>query len=133
MFVTVLVPCRRCVGASGSGGAAPRRRLVGRVFPAARAAQPSEHEDVLWFALSRKCFFSFSQFLEHAQYCRELYCSRPERKVFLFNAFLLCFSLFFVSANVAFSLSLPRIWLSRSTSKIDALDDGETPLPLTAS
>ena len=28
--------------------AAPRRRLVGRVpFPAARAAQPSEHEDLL--------------------------------------------------------------------------------------
>ena len=32
-----------------------------------------------------------------------------------------------------FSLSLPRIWLSRSTSKIDALDDDETPLRLTAS
>ena len=31
------------------------------------------------------------------------------------------------------SLSLPRIWLSRSTSKIDALDDDETPLRLTAS
>ena len=32
-----------------------------------------------------------------------------------------------------FILSLPRIWLSRSTSKIDALDDDETPLRLTAS
>ena len=32
-----------------------------------------------------------------------------------------------------FILSLPRIWLSRSTSKIDALDDDETPLRWTAS
>ena len=31
------------------------------------------------------------------------------------------------------SVSLPRIWLSRSTSKIDALDDDETPLQFTAS
>ena len=46
------------------------------------------------------------------------------------------FWLFFsvsVAAHVAFSLPLPRIWLSRSTSKIDALDDDETPLRLTAS
>ena len=34
---------------------------------------------------------------------------------------------------LSFSVSLPRIWLSRSTSKIDALDDDETPLRLTAS
>ena len=32
-----------------------------------------------------------------------------------------------------FSLLLPRIWLSRSTSKIDALDDDETPLRYTSS
>ena len=32
-----------------------------------------------------------------------------------------------------FSLSLPRIWLSRSTSKIDARGVDETPLRLTAS
>ena len=34
---------------------------------------------------------------------------------------------------LSFSVSLPRIWLSRSTSKVDALDDDETPLRLTAS
>ena len=32
-----------------------------------------------------------------------------------------------------FSLSLPRIWLSHSTSKTDALDDDETPRRFTAS
>ena len=42
--------------ASCSRSAAPRRRLVGRVlFPAARAAQPSEHEDLLGSAMSRNC------------------------------------------------------------------------------
>ena len=39
----------------------------------------------------------------------------------------------FSRAPLSFSVSLPRIWLSRSTSKIDALDDDETPLRLTAS
>ena len=40
--------------ASCSRGAASRRRLVRRVlFPAARAAQPSEHEDLLGSAISR--------------------------------------------------------------------------------
>ena len=35
-----------------------RRRLVRRVvFMPARAAQPSEHEDLCGFALSRKCLF----------------------------------------------------------------------------
>ena len=34
---------------------------------------------------------------------------------------------------LSLSSSLPRIWLSRSTSKIDALGDDETPLRLTAS
>ena len=34
---------------------------------------------------------------------------------------------------LAFSLSPSRIWLSRSTSKTDALDDDETPLRLTVS
>ena len=39
----------------------------------------------------------------------------------------------FVAADVAFSLSLPRIWLSHSTSETDALEEDETPLRLTAS
>ena len=46
------------------------------------------------------------------------------------------FSVFFsfsVVAHVAISLSLLRMWLSRSTSKTDALDDDETPLRLTSS
>ena len=38
-----------------------------------------------------------------------------------------------VAAHVTFSLSLPRIWLSRSSSKTDALDDDEPPLRFTAS
>ena len=42
--------------ASCSRSAASRRRLVGRVLlPAARAAQPSEHEDLLGSAMSRNC------------------------------------------------------------------------------
>ena len=42
--------------ASCSRSAAPRRRLVRRVrFQAARAAQPSEHEDLLGLAMSRNC------------------------------------------------------------------------------
>ena len=49
-----------------------------------------------------------------------------------FNAFLVVV-LCCVSANVAFSLSPPRIWPSRNTSKTDALDDDETPLGVTAS
>ena len=40
----------------------------------------------------------------------------------------LCFPIVFVSAPVAVSLSLPRIWVSRSTSKTDADDDDESPL-----
>ena len=39
----------------------------------------------------------------------------------------------FSPVPLSFSVSLPRIWLSRSTSEIDALDDDETPLRLTAS
>ena len=43
-----------------------------------------------------------------------------------------CFFSGSVAAHVTFSLSLTRIWLSRSTSKTDALDDDETPLRFTA-
>ena len=39
----------------------------------------------------------------------------------------------FSRVPLSFSVSLPRIWLSRSTSKIDALDDDETLLRVTAS
>ena len=43
--------------ANCSRSAAPRRRLVGRVLlPAARAARPSEHEDLLGSAISRNQF-----------------------------------------------------------------------------
>ena len=53
------------------------------------------------------------------------------------NAFQ-CFSVFFVvftvgSIRLMFSVSLPGIWQSCSTSKIDALDGDETPLRLTTS
>ena len=47
-----------------------------------------------------------------------------------FNEFLVVFFSVFM---LQLSLSLPRMWLSRSTSKTDALDDDETPLRLTSS
>ena len=54
-----------------------------------------------------------------------------------FLVFLVGFQCFWCihrrSTRLNFSLSLPRIWLSRSASKIDAPDDDETPLRLTAS
>ena len=65
-----------------------------------------------------------------AEYCREFHCSHHECQVLLFNALLVVFSVLLVHSQ-----SIPpdsRTWLSRSTSKIGALDDDETPLRFTA-
>ena len=121
------------VDASCSRSATLRRRLVRRVFfPAARAAQPSGHEDLLRFALSRNGLFH-SRSAWRAGCCHDFHCSHHECKVLLYSVFLVVCFIVSVSAPDAVSLSLPRIWLSRSTSKTDALDDDETSLRLTAS
>ena len=93
-----------------SGVAAARRRVVRRVL--LPAAQPNhQNTRICW---GQPClaiiFFSFSQFFACARCCHEFHGSHRECRTLLVNAFL----------------SLPRMWLSRSTSKIDAFGDDET-------
>ena len=145
---TAVVPLRRRVGqadARCSRSAAPRRRLVRRVVffqlqGAARAAQPSEHEDLLG---NRFCLIlavamthlAQSHSLVHLPCC-DVHCFS-----LLFTAFLVVFQCFWyihsrstrLAARDTVSVSLPRIWLSRSTSETDALGDDKTQLRLTAS
>ena len=114
--------------------AAPRRRLVGRVpFPAARAAQPSAHEDLLGSATSRNCLGTcLSRNLRHVHSIATQNVESGFRHIFEHSS--ACGNMvIFSRVPLSSSVSLPRIWLSRSTSKIDALDDDETPLRLTAS
>ena len=120
--------------ASRSSSAAPRRRLVRRVrLPAARAAQPSEHEDLLGSAIVSAHVFSQSS--AGAQHCHpslQLNVESSFRHIFEHSS--ACGNMvIFSPVPLSSSVSLPRIWLSRSTSKIDALDDDETPLQFTAS
>ena len=124
--------------ASCSRIAAPRRRLVRRVFFRLREQPNHQNTRICWGqpylaivlahvflaifgactalppkpSVERRVRFS-AHFFEHSSACGNM--------------------VIFSRVPLSFSVSLPRIWLSRSTSKIDALDDDETPLRLTAS
>ena len=118
--------------ASCSRSAAPRRRLVGRVLFSSCASSPTTrtrgsvgvkpclaivlaHVFLAIFGawLQLNVDSSFRCIFEHSSACGNMVIFSP--------------------VPLSSSMSLPRIWLSRSTSKIDALDDEETPLRLTAS
>ena len=78
---------------------------------------------------------SFSQPSPRAQHCHpSLHLNVESGFRHIFEHSSACGNMvIFSPVPLSSSLSLPRIWLSRSTSKIDALDDDETPLRLTAS
>ena len=134
-------PWRRCVGKQTPAvpeNAAPQRRLVGQVlFPAARAAQPPEHEDLLGSSHVSQLSWhmSFSQPSARAQQCHPCLQLNVESGFrYIFEHSSACGNIVNVSpVSLSFSVSRLRIWLSRSTSKTHALDDDETLLRLTAS
>ena len=78
---------------------------------------------------------SFSQSSARAQHCHpSLQLNVESGFRHIFEHFSACGNMvIFSPVPLSSSVSLTRIWLSRSTSKIDALDDDETPLRFTAS
>ena len=135
-------PCAQCswlvFSSSGPadvrcfGGALPRRRLVRRVLFSQLHEQPIHRSTTIWWGLpvSHKCVIP-SRSSSRAQGIATSHSGAFSALCALLQ--LVVGTLKFSSMPLSLSVSLPRISLSRSASKIDSLGDDETQLRLTAS
>ena len=128
-FSWLVVPLRRCVGMQTP--AAPEVQLRDVVWSDEsffRLREQPNHQNtrIFWGLPCPTIFCSFSQFLAHAGHCREFHFSHHECQVLLLLHFWLFCSVS-VAAHVASACH------SEGFGCRAALDDGETPLRLTAS
>ena len=122
-------PAEKCSSATSSGRTTPLSGCANNPTIRTRGSVGVGHVSLL------SGHMSFSQSSARAQHCHSSFQLKVEsgfRHIFEHSS--ACGNIvIFSRVPLCFSVPLLRIWLSRSTSKIDALDDDEKPLRFTAS